>query len=201
MLFATLGGYPGQGYSGDAQAGPKGLGAFTDAISRQDFKLLRTNWLDELWGQFSWLTVSLPHWAHVVLALFMGVLAVAGVALVARTVIDLARARRSPEPSRSADPAEADLSVNTGLVLLAVVLTFGGLLFLMWQYFHQMGRFDLIQGRYALMVVPALLALPALFGRRFAPRLSPVVPMSAVAVLMAILHVTAVGVVVNAFYY
>jgi hypothetical protein len=202
-VYARLGHYPGVGY-GTASTPERGLGALLRETSRSHFFVLRANWVDEFWGSFSYLTVPLPRWVQPVLLLATLVGMVLFVAWAFRAVRDVAALRATPGPWTGTpalrQPGGVDLAAHTTICVIAVAATVSGLLFLMAQYFHQYGRFDLIQGRYALMILPALLALPSLFLRRLAPRLSPAVPLAVMAAGLFALHVLSLAVVVDAFY-
>ena len=65
--------------------------------------------------------------------------------------------------------------------------------------YHRTGRNDLIQGRYALMLLPAIVALPALALRTLRPRISPLVPTLGAAAALVMLNVGGVALVVERF--
>ena len=113
-------------------------------------------------------------------------------------IVDLWRTWRSDGPSLRSP--EWMPSVQTLICLLVVLGTLGLLHVLMFDYFRRTGDLDFVQGRYALMATPALLALPALFLRRIWPRLSPIVPLAAVAVAMAVLNVIGLGLIAERYY-
>jgi len=70
----------------------------------------------------------------------------------------------------------------------------------MWQEFHRTGRFDLIQGRYALLLLPAVFALPALALRRLSPRVNPALVLAGAAAAMAALNIVGLGLTVDRWY-
>ena len=70
----------------------------------------------------------------------------------------------------------------------------------MYSWYVRVGDLGFIQGRYALMTVPVVLALPAAALRRLVPRLSPLVPLCVIAASMAALNVAAIGLIVERFY-
>jgi hypothetical protein len=91
-------------------------------------------------------------------------------------------------------------SAQTLICVLVVLGTLGLLHLLMFDYFRRTGDLTFVQGRYALMATPAVLALPALCLRRIWPRLSPVVPLATVAVAMGVLNVIGLGLIAERFY-
>jgi hypothetical protein len=92
------------------------------------------------------------------------------------------------------------LAAGTGVCLLVVAGTLALMYVLMFSWYRQTGGSDFIQGRYALMAMPALLALPVLALRRLVPRLSPLVPLGVIACSMAVLNVIGIGILVESAY-
>ncbi|GGC11312.1 hypothetical protein [Cellulomonas carbonis] len=141
----------------------------SDGVSRSlvDYLRLQTRdglavselrWGQQLWGRFSWLDVLLPAPAYG--WIWAGMLLTAALALLwvvlqgGRLVVALARRR----PGAAWDARTA----VTWTTLALVVGTFGALLAAGFLSYLNDGNDGLLQGRYALMAVPGLLALPAL---------------------------------------
>ena len=96
------------------------------------------------------------------------VVTVASAAWAVLALVDLVRVRRGPRPAgrRRGRPAGRRHRV----ALSAVVATWLVLWAAGYWYFRSTGANSLLQGRYALLCVPALLALPVLLLRRGVPR-------------------------------
>ena len=90
--------------------------------------------------------------------------------------------------------------VPTLLCLLAVVSTLGLLHVIEFQGFLRTAKADIIQGRYGLMVLPAVVALPALLLRRLVPRVPVIVSMVTVTSAIAVLQVISVARIIDGFY-
>jgi hypothetical protein len=186
--------YPGVGIV-PGQPGPgRALSDFVHLLRQHDFLAMRRTWIREFWGQFSWIDVSYADWVYRVIL----VAVLAGIALVvvwgARTLVRVLR--RSTWRTLDIDDGDAAAVV----FVAAIAGTFVELYLLAFQYFQHTGRNDFLQGRYALMVVPAVLALPVLALRSLFPRLSPVAPLAVIVVAMAVLNVAGLGVLVENFY-
>jgi len=183
----------------DPSPGDKGLRAFFAVVRLGDFKHLRDTWVDQFWGVFSWVDLPFPHWTHRLLLLFMVGLVLASACWLVRIAVDAVRLRHGD--GWLAGARDRGETVLRALVCAAAIAGTIGLLYLVaFMQFRLTGRNDLIQGRYALMVAPAVLAFPALVLRRFVPRLDPAVPLVALAGLMVALNVLGLGLLVDRFY-
>jgi len=196
--FSVVFGYAGVGFMETRPGDHRGVRDFLHILRRDGFATPRANWINQYWGNFAWINIPFPP--IVQSALLVGVLlgVVLGVWWVVLAAVDLWRSWRADGPGLRAP--EWMPSVQTLICLLVVLGTLGLLHVLMFDYFHRTGDLDFIQGRYALMMTPALLALPALFLRRIWPRLSPIVPLGAVAVAMAVLNVIGLSLIAERFY-
>ncbi|UNX55757.1 DUF2142 domain-containing protein [Georgenia sp. TF02-10] len=92
---------------------------------------------------------------------------------------------------------DAAIAVCAAMVAGAALALYGSA----WVYYVSTGRFDLIQGRYALLAVPAVLALPGLLATRAAGRPGAAAVVNTVlAAGTLVLSVWAVFAVLEAFY-
>lgn len=173
---------------------------FLSAEFGHSFSAPITMWGSQLWGDFGWVRIPLPDPLPVVLLtvqlLLLGLLLVWALQLVVHRV---ARARRGArirsvagvEPSGGPTPAAgasvADervlgssatgLPVDARLAVAASMLvgTLGTLYAAGLVYYFGTGKNDLLQGRYGLMAIPALLAVAPLLAERWAGRAGRVV--------------------------
>jgi hypothetical protein len=127
---------------------------------------LRLNWVDQFWGRFSWADVPLPSAVLDVLAVLTVLLVVAVLAWAGLVVVRLLQRRPLADP---------EWHVRFGLCAVAVAGIVATLELIGYAYFRTTGVNDLLQGRYALMCLPALYALPLLLAQR-GRRASAVVP-------------------------
>jgi hypothetical protein len=159
------------------------------------YHAVRANWIDQLWGDFSWVDTPLPQWVtNVLLVLTLAAIAVV-LAWCIQVVIRIARGRLGSLTSE-----DIDRWSHIAVCALSIVTTFVFFIGLGYLNFHKTGRNDLIQGRYALMLVPAMLVAPTLALRSLWPRVNAVVPMVAAAAGMTALNIGAVMLVVERFY-
>jgi hypothetical protein len=93
-----------------------------------------------------------------------------------------------------------DEVVHFGLVMLTALSTAVVLYAVTYVTFKHTARLELLQGRYALLALPAILALPVLGLGRLAPRLSQVIPMVVIAAAMVVLNAIGLAVVAEHFY-
>lgn len=195
LAFATLGGYAGLGLPEAVSAGG-GPRAFLAAFTADWFKPLRDTWVSQFWGNFGSADTPLPGWLQGVL-----LVAVLGWVVLALWWAAGSAGRVTSARRRGGLPvAEADATAAGALCLLAVAVTAAGLVLLQYQNFLRRGAFDLVQGRYALMLVPAVLALPAIALPALWPRARPTAVLVATAGAMVLLNVIALDVVVTRFY-
>lgn len=184
----------------------------------------RTIWADQLWGDFGWVRIPLPPPVPTVLFAIEVALAVGLVvwAVVATRGLLRRRAARRTAPEAeggqvvtASGPAgstgSAGSTVGTGGALpidvriLLVAVTIVAIVFTLyaaaWVYYSSTGRNDLIQGRYALLAIPAFLAGPALLVERFTNgRVGPAVVPVVTAAGMAVANLLGLLVVLEAFY-
>jgi len=130
---------------------------------------------------------------YVTVAVSLGVVLWAGVAL-----IDVVR-RRKGSGSWVADD-RAGLAAGTSVAPAFVLGTWLVLWLAGYLYFRSTGDVDLLQGRYALLCIPALLSLPVLVLRRLVPQLPSAVPVTVLLVSVWTLQVAGVAVVSTRFY-
>ena len=155
------------------------------------FLEFRGLWVTQFWGNFGWVDTPLPQVAYLVIWWLYLALAAA---LVAWLVTVLRRWRSRDENARRIDRL-ITLCVGAGLLSLL------GMYAIEYLFFASSGRTDLLQGRYLLMVVPVLLALPVLLVERFVPRrAAATVAAWSLTGLLLVLHVVSIGVVVRHYY-
>jgi hypothetical protein len=159
------------------------------------YQALKTDWVDRFWGWFAWLDLPLPRgayswlrWATLLVIVLVGIW-VLHVAVVATLRAVRTRARQPRQPS----------VVPTLLCLIAIASTLGLLHLIEFEGFLRTAKADIIQGRYGLMVLPAVVALPALLLRRLA-RLPVIVTMVVVTSGIAVLHVMSLARIIDRFY-
>jgi hypothetical protein len=198
--YATVFGFQGASLSDITPTdGPKSWSKYVELLQRDWYRAIRLNWVDQLWGDFSWIDTPFPTWVQTtmlicMIAAIVVVLVWAGMALT-RLVRPRLRHRRAAIP---ADVAETwSHIVVCAVAVLATLVFFVGLGFL---NFHKTGRNDLIQGRYALMLLPAMFAAPTLALRSLWSKISPVVPLSVAASAMVALNIGAIALIVERFY-
>jgi hypothetical protein len=158
--FAALFGYPSTSTGTLDPTKVRTLGRYWLLNQQGWFEAVREHWIDQLWGRFAYLTIGYPKWIVVVLT----IATLTSVVLVAvasvRAAVRLWRDRAS---LRTRDlPDGLPLLVCT----LTVVSALAVLQVLDFLRFRQLGYLELLQGRYALLVLPAILALPALAVRQ-----------------------------------
>ena len=179
--------------------GPKGFGDYLRILREDWFRPLRRNWVDQLWGNFSWVDTPFPTWVqNVLLVLTLAVIAVMVVWAVA-TARRYAATRRGDGPS-TLDDTFVEGSAQTLVLALSVFTMFVFCIVVGYLNFHQNGRNDLILGRYSLMLVPALLSAPVVAVRSLRPRLDPLVPMVLAAIAMVALNIGGLALLTERFY-
>jgi 4-amino-4-deoxy-L-arabinose transferase-like glycosyltransferase len=186
----------------DPSPGPRGVRAFLNHLRADWFLGPRRNWIEQYWGAFSWVDTRLPSWAYttILVAVLLGA-ALVVVWLVRSAVWALRwlQAWRTgsvrPEP-----PGGAERQTHAFVLFAAVAGMLATLYGIMFVYFQEVGRLDLIQGRYALLATPAILALPVAVLRVLVPRWSPVPAMTVVASSMGALQVFGVALLIERFY-
>jgi hypothetical protein len=194
----TLPSYPG----GDTS---RGGWHYVELQLADQMHAIRTRWAEQLFGTFAWLDVRLPETAYDIV---WGSLWVVVGLSVLWLLVTLVRAvlRRPVRDDRVEGRDDPGVTVRTGLALVTVL----GVLFALYAagylYFRNAGADELLQGRYALMMLPALLALPALVVESFtaqSARLRRAVPLAVMAVVtlgMWTLYVLSFATVADRFY-
>jgi hypothetical protein len=197
VVASVLFDYPAPSLSSLAPApGSRSLPDYLHMMKLNNYQALKLDWVDRFWGWFAWLNLPLPGWVYSWLrwATLLVVVLVA-IWLLHVVVVAFVRARRRP----SVQPHQASV-VPTFICLLAVASTLGLLHFIEFQGYLRTAKADIIQGRYGLMVLPAVVAMPALVLRRLVPRLPVIVSMVTVTSAIAVLHVISVARIIDSFY-
>ena len=177
------------------EPGPRTLKNFIDLHTRNAFKPLRDRWIDQFWGNFGGLTLPMPQWVQALLTTAAVLTVAALAAWLVVTAVRVARARAA-----ALEDDEVDAIVHTGLCAFAVLVTLGVLHAADFLQYRENGRLELLQGRYALMVVPAALALPALFVKRFAPKVSVAAVVATTAAAVVALNMLGLTLIVERYY-
>lgn len=198
-VFAAIGGYKGPKVSDLAQGrGPRGVLAFLRLIRRNDFANLRKTWVDGLWGDFSNLNTPYPDWIRrvIIVALLTGMAVVLWAT--ARVALDAVRRRRRESAAPDLDDGWDGATFVAGL--LTVLATLAVLYAVTFLTFRRTAQLELLQGRYSLLALPMVLALPALAVRVLRLRVSATAVVVTVAGSMAVLQVFALAVLTERFY-
>lgn len=187
-----------------AEEGLRSTRLFLESQVGEGGAALRTMWGDQLWGNFGW--VRIPYSLPVTWTLFgAGVLVAVGLGcwllVVAR---QRWRARRAPVvpsetvagPVRSTVDVDVRLAVTTAMLVGIVVALYAAA----WVYYRSSGANDLLQGRYALLALPAMLAAPPLLAERFLGRRWATVVTVVLAVAMLALTLGGLDNTMHAFY-
>ncbi|WP_432456752.1 DUF2142 domain-containing protein [Cellulomonas iranensis] len=183
----------GLGFPQGAPDGPRGVLDYVRTQVSTDLAEFRQLWVDQMWGNFGWVNTPLPFGAQQVIWASYLLLAVATITWLVLLVRDRRRGVVDEEV-RGIDRMVA-LCVLSGLGALL------GMYVVEYGYFRSTGLTNLLQGRYLLMIVPALLALPPLLAERLSRR-RPAAAVAAwvVAVGVLALHVTSVLVIAQKYY-
>ncbi|WP_315098672.1 DUF2142 domain-containing protein [uncultured Cellulomonas sp.] len=184
--IATSNGFPA------AEGDPSARSPFVYLASQYapDFAEFRLIWVTQFWGDFGWVNTPLPQVVYNVLWAFSLLVALGVLAWL--VVLPMKRLRT--EGSAQLDRL---IAVCVGFGVGTLLLLYG----IEYFYFASSGRTDLLQGRYALMTVPALLALPGLLTARLSRgRWSPTWPTLVLAAGVLVLHAMSIGVVVQHYY-
>lgn len=192
-LVSKVGNYSSLAFSEPSIPGaPRGLSNYLYLMKQDGFASLRSTWVHRVWGEFSWLDTRLPEWVYSGLTAVTVV--VAGLVII-RLVSWLRDVRRRPSTERdSSGPSHL-------LVLAAFIVTVIGLLHVIeFSQFSQTGRAALLQGRYALMVLPAIMAIPILTVVQMFPRLKVRIVSWVMATGVIGLHLLSIGVLMDRFY-
>ncbi|HEV1998631.1 MAG TPA: hypothetical protein VGR61_10940 [Candidatus Dormibacteraeota bacterium] len=172
-----------------------GLRSYARTLVAENFASLNFVWVRSFWGDFGWVNLELP----LPLQLTLAGVTVAGATMVVAWLLFAALRLRRP-PTAAATPRELSLTVATLLCVAVVASTFLTLELVAWVFYHQTGDSGFLQGRYGLMALPALFALPALCLRRFMPRLQLAAVLTVLALLVAGVHAVSVAVIVDRYY-
>jgi hypothetical protein len=199
-LYAALFGFQGASLADLTPGeGPKDLSHYVHLLVTERFHYLHTVWIDQFWGDFAWVNTPLPAWIQRIL--FLLTLAAIAVLLVWTVVVVRRIVGRWRNGAADAiDAAVVETWAKTLVCVLAVASTFAFFVGLGFLNFRRTGRNDLILGRYALMLIPAMLAAPTLALGYLWRRLNPAVPMVMAAGAMAALNIGAIVLVVDRFY-
>ena len=191
-----------------------GVRKFLEAQFGSGLQSVRTTWADQLWGDFGWVRIPLPppvplciFVIEIALLLGLGVW-IATVVLGfmrrrwARSATDGGTAVIAPVLSESelrAAPLPLDVRI---LILAATIVGIIGTIYAAgWVYYESTGANNLIQGRYALLAIPAFIAAPALLLERFTGgRVKPAVVNTVAALGMVTANLLGLLVVFEAFY-
>jgi len=177
---------------------------------------LKLMWGSQLWGNFGWVRIPLPR--VVTDAIFFGealLVLLVLVWLLAITILAVSRRARSWSGTRRDEPTDEGvaselLSASTralpidarlGVVSAAILAMVFTLYAAAAVYYLSSGANDLLQGRYALMAAPAMIALPALLVERVTKRESlAAAVMVAVAIAVVLVSILSIFIVQEAFY-
>jgi hypothetical protein len=163
-------------------------------------------WGSQMWGNFGWVRIPFQEPVPELLALCGG-LVVLGIAVWAalRVVVLFRRLRAprdavsevvSPAAGPSAGPIDVRLTVTAAsLAGIGVSLYAAG-----WMYYLSTGHNDLLQGRYALLALPAVLAAPALLLERVRGHRAATITLLCLAAGMAALTMLGLRNTLEAFY-
>ncbi|HEY0216236.1 MAG TPA: DUF2142 domain-containing protein [Cellulomonas sp.] len=189
----VLGINTGLGFPQDPDGGSRGILDYLGTQVDRQMAEFRTLWVDQMWGNFGWVNTPLPVGAQKVIWYLYLALAVT---VVAWLVVLVRERRRGP-----VDTALRDVDRMITLCVLSGLGVLGGMYAVEYGYFASSGQTNLLQGRYLLMVVPALLALPPLLAERLSRR-RPAATVAAWATACGVLalHVTGVLVVIAHYY-
>jgi hypothetical protein len=198
--FAALFGYPNTSVGTADPTKVRTIGRYLLLNRLSWFSPVRQHWIDQLWGRFLYLTVGYPGWIVTVLTLVtLASVVVVAVASV-RAVLRLWRARGE---LRARVQGALDLQADLSLIVcsVTVVLALAVLQVLDFLRFRQLGYLELLQGRYLLLVLPAVVALPALAVRHLTgnERAARLVLLT-VAAGTVVLHLVGLALVVDASY-
>jgi hypothetical protein len=200
FVYAALFGFQGASLTDlTPSEGPKGLRDYLHVLQQDWYRPLRLNWIDQLWGDFSWIDTPFPTWVQTTLLVLslvgIAIMIAWSVAVIHRYTTTFRDRKHSTVSDEFVDgSAQAFVLALSVMVMLAFCLVVGYL------NFHHTGRNDLIQGRYALMLVPALLSAPVVAVRALWPRLSPLVPMVLTAAAMIALNIGGIALLTERFY-
>ncbi|VTR76196.1 hypothetical protein CHMI_00952 [Cellulomonas hominis] len=183
----------GLGFPEGAQDGPRDLLTYARSQLSPDLAEFRQLWVDQMWGNFGWVNTPLPFGAQQVIWVLY--LALAAAVLV--WLVVLVRERRAG----TVDAGLRDIDRWITLCVLSGLGVLAGMYAVEYGFFSSTGLTNLLQGRYLLNVVPALLALPPLLAERLSRR-RPAAAVAAwtVAVGVLALHVTGVLVIAQKYY-
>ena len=191
------------------RAAGQSLRGFVEAQFGSQLDAARAIWGDQLWGDFGWVRVPLPPQIRLALFAIEVVLVLALVAWVVVLIVPLfRRIGRTVDPAGGAvgpvaDASADELSLDVRILICAVAIvgTVGTLYAAGYVYYMATGLNNLLQGRYALLALPALLAAPALLLERFTGgRVKPIVVNGLAAFGMVSVNLLGLVLVQEAFY-
>jgi len=174
----------------DHVAGASGVRSYLASQLDPSLAEFRELWINQYWGNFGWVDTPLPTTVQLAVWVFVRLIAVGVVVWL--LVLPVRR-------FRTAGMAEIDrlIAVCVGFVVGMVALLY----VIEFFYYKSSGQTNLLQGRYALMTVPALLALPGLLVARLSRgKVGSAIPMLVVTAGVFVLQAISVGIVVRHFY-
>lgn len=191
VVAAAAGVSTGLGFPRDDADGPRDLVTYLATQFDPQLQEFRGLWVRQYWGNFGWVNTPLPEGVYT--ALWVAYVAVAA-GVLAWVVLWAARWRTRTSVERRLDLQLTVLVVSgIGAILAMYAIEYG--------YFASFGRTDLLQGRYLLITVPALLAMPALLVERLSRgRWSPTLTTWLVAAAVAAVHVVSILAIVRHYY-
>lgn len=185
--------------------GALSLGQF----ARDQVSGLRWLWGGQFWGNFGWVRIPFDEPIPTIMFLVMvgialGVLC--WLVLLVRHAVLVRRRTAPPAPTAPAGesaidhqplPIDVRIAVSASFVAGMVVTVYSAA----WIYFSSTGRDDLLQGRYGLLALTAVLALPGLLITRLTRgRVRAAVALVPLAVLLGVLQLVGLARVLEAFY-
>lgn len=183
----------GLGFPDGTPDGPRGVLDYVRTQVSSDLAEFRQLWVDQMWGNFGWVNTPLPFGAQQVIWASYLLLAVATITWLVLLVRDRRRG--------VVDEAVRGIDRMVALCVLSGLGALLGMYVVEYGYFRATGLTNLLQGRYLLMIVPALLALPPLLAERLTRR-RPAAAVAAWVVAVGVLavHVTSVLVIAQKYY-
>lgn len=196
----------------------RGMRHYIELQLQDGASAMRWRWAEQLFGMFSWLDIHLPKTAYDLAWKGVRIIVALAVLWFVWQVVELVvRLVRRPGPGRTRLSPVADLVAledggltsvtRTSLAVIDVVGLMITLFAAGYLYFRSSGRDELLQGRYALMALPAFLALPALtlqaFARPLPERWRAIVPTAVLALVagaMWTLQVISIATIADRFY-
>ena len=191
-----------------------GVRAFLEAQFGLGLGSARAIWADQMWGNFGWVRIPMPPPVPqcifaIEIALLLGL--GAWICVVVAGFVRRRRAQSASDPTAAtivrgmtnSEIRTAPLPLDVRILMIGVTIVgiIGTLYAAAWVYYRSTGGNDLLQGRYALLALPAFIAGPALLIERFSGgRAKPVVANTIAAACMIAANMLGLLVVLEAFY-